>query len=155
MRPEQYDTVVKLMRGKADSPANIAAKKVLVQGVKTPDAIHESGIGRDSVYKAIQRYSGAHERIVKVFQGGVTGAEFFDAVILGKKFDLIVDLNRGKADAPTTKAARAVIVDGMANSEIDRADITPQGLYEAVKRYRTALEDISRAYPSEDTDGKR
>lgn len=140
MRPEQYDTVVKLMRGKADSPANIAAKKVLVQGVKTLDAIHESGIQRDSVYKAIKRYSSAHERIVKVFQGG--GG-------IGAQFDLIVDLNRGNAEAPTTKAARAVIVDGMANSEIDRTDITPQGLYEAVKRYRNAIDDIIKTYPAE------
>lgn len=144
MRPEQYDTVVKLMRGKADSPANMAAKKVLVHGAKTPDAILESGIGRDSVYKAIQRYSSAHEKIVKVFQGG--GG-------IGAQFDLIVDLNRGNADAPTTKAARAVIVDGMANSEIDRTDITPQGLYEAVKRYRNSIDDITKVYPPEETDG--
>lgn len=144
MRPEQYDTVVKLMRGKADSPANIAAKKVLVHSAKTSDAIHESGIGRDSVYKAIQRYSGAHEKIVKAFQVDND---------IGAQFDLIVDLNRGKADAPTTRAARAVIVDGMANSQIDRADITPQGLYEAVKRYRSAIDDICKAYPSEAGDG--
>lgn len=146
MKLDQYEAIVKLLRGKSESPANIAAKKVLVHGVKTGDAIQESGIQRDSVYKAIKRYSSAHERIVKVFQGD--GG-------LASQFDLIVDLNRGNADAPTTKAARAVIVDGMANSQIDRADITPQGLYEAVKRYRSAIEDISKAYPSEVVDGNR
>lgn len=146
MKVEQYDALVKLMRGKSDSPANVAARKVLVHGEKATEAIEKSGIKRASVYQAIQRYSSAHERAVQVFQGSDD---------IGAQFDLIVDLNRGDPKAPSTIKARSVIVDRTPTAQIKLEGISPPALHQAVKRYRSSLEILSNAYPNNDEDGNR
>lgn len=136
MLVEQYDLLVKLMRGKPESPANIAAKKVLVHGVKIRDAIEDSGIKRDSVYKAIKRYSDAHDQAVEAFRENH----------LPDVFDLIVSLTRGNPKAPTTLAARSIILYGKAINQMQLAELTPNALPQAVSRYRAAIEEISKHY---------
>lgn len=47
MTAEQYDALVKLMRGSADSPGNLAARRVLVDGVSQAEAGREVGASRN------------------------------------------------------------------------------------------------------------
>lgn len=67
MTGEQYDALVNLMRGNPDSPANRAARRVLVDGIKQADAKRETGVSRDTVSKAVRRYSEADQLIQWVY----------------------------------------------------------------------------------------
>lgn len=60
---DQYDALVKLMRGVPDSAANRAARRVLVDGVSQADAMRETGCSRSTVSLTVQRFSEANELI--------------------------------------------------------------------------------------------
>lgn len=59
IKAAQFDALVKLMRGNADSAANRAARSVLVDGVSQPDAVRETGATRSTVHDAVRRYEDA------------------------------------------------------------------------------------------------
>lgn len=67
MTGEQYEALVKLMRGSADSAANRAARRVLVDGVAQAQAMRETGASRSTVSITVQRYSEAHRLIRSVY----------------------------------------------------------------------------------------
>ena len=59
MTGEQFDALVKLMRGKPDSPASRAARRVLVDGISQAEAVQEAGITRGTVSKSVRSYTDA------------------------------------------------------------------------------------------------
>lgn len=64
---EQYDALVKLMRGSPDSPANRAARLVLVEGQVQADARVVTGVSRATVSDAVKRYWDAHLLMQSVY----------------------------------------------------------------------------------------
>ena len=138
MTLEQFHTLVKLMRGNLETPSNIAARRVLIDGIPVPQATHESGKKRASVHITVNRYKKNHELVVEAFRfkGNLSG-----------QFDLIVKLHRGNPESPTTLAARAVLVEGVPQPEIQFEGFSPSALSQAIKRYRDAMQTVSEAYP--------
>lgn len=67
MTNDQFDALVKLMRGKPDSPANKAARAVLVAGITQADAMRQFGVTRSTVGDAVRRYAEAHGLLQKVY----------------------------------------------------------------------------------------
>ncbi len=63
MTSDQYDALVKLMRGAPDTPANRAARRVLVDGLSQPDARRETNSTRATVFNTVRRYSDADQLI--------------------------------------------------------------------------------------------
>lgn len=61
MTGPQFDALVKLKRGKPESPGNRAARLVLVNGVSAPDAVRATGASRSTVYKAVDSYWESHK----------------------------------------------------------------------------------------------
>lgn len=59
MKGEQYDALVKLMRGDLASAGNRAARRVLVDGLIQADAMRETGATRAAVSNAVRRYTDA------------------------------------------------------------------------------------------------
>ncbi len=55
----QFDALVKLMRGIPESPANRAARRVLVDGLTQAQAVRETGATRSTVSDAVGRYEAA------------------------------------------------------------------------------------------------
>lgn len=70
MTGDQYDALVKLMRGSAHSPGNLAARRVLVDGVSQAEAGRETGASRSTVHLTVKRYMEGYELMQKVFQSG-------------------------------------------------------------------------------------
>lgn len=68
MTNAQYDVLVKLMRGNTESPANRAARLVLVDGVYQADAMRETGASRTTVHLTVKRYTEAYELIQSAFR---------------------------------------------------------------------------------------
>ena len=67
MKGEQYDALVKLMRGDVDSAGNRAARRVLVDAVSQADAVRETGASRSTVSITVRRYSDADELMRRVY----------------------------------------------------------------------------------------
>lgn len=67
MTGEQYDALVKLMRGDAESAGNRAARRVLVDGVSQAEAMRETGASRSTVHLSVKRYAEAYELARKAF----------------------------------------------------------------------------------------
>ncbi|AJY53157.1 MAG: TrfB-related DNA-binding protein [Halomonas sp.] len=67
MTAEQYDALVKLMRGSPDSAGNLAARRVLVDGVSKAEAGRETGASRSTVHLTVKRYIEGYELMKKVF----------------------------------------------------------------------------------------
>ena len=63
MTAEQFDVLTLLLRGTPDSPANQAARSVLVDGVTQADAMRATGATRSTVGVAVKRYRSADEAI--------------------------------------------------------------------------------------------
>lgn len=59
MKEEQFDILVKLMRGKPESPTNRAARLVLVYGWTQAAAHHETDATRQSINDAVKKYKAA------------------------------------------------------------------------------------------------
>lgn len=64
---EQYDALVKLMRGDATSASNQAARRVLVDGITQANAMRETGAARAAIGNAVRRYTEAGELMKDVF----------------------------------------------------------------------------------------
>ena len=71
MTGDQYDALVKLMRGTPESPANRAARRVLVDGITQADAMRETGVTRATVIHAVKRYADADVLIRDVYAGEI------------------------------------------------------------------------------------
>ncbi|NWD57120.1 hypothetical protein HX878_20530 [Pseudomonas veronii] len=69
MTGEQFDALVKLMRGSPTSKANRAARRVLIDGVAQVAAARELGLSAPSVSAAVKRYTAAD----KLIRGAYTG----------------------------------------------------------------------------------
>ncbi|MBC2692591.1 MULTISPECIES: TrfB-related DNA-binding protein [Pseudomonas] len=67
MKGEQYDALVKLMRGDVESAGNRAARRVLVDGVVQADAVRETGASRSTVSITVRRYTEADELMRRVY----------------------------------------------------------------------------------------
>lgn len=65
MTGEQYDALVRLMRGSPESAANKAARRVLVDGIGQAEAVRETGATRSTVSDAVGRYQDA-DRLIRV-----------------------------------------------------------------------------------------
>lgn len=63
MTEAQFYTLVSLMRGSVETPANIAARQVLVEGISQTTAWKEAGVSRSTASDAITRYRNAFEKI--------------------------------------------------------------------------------------------
>lgn len=63
MTGEQYEALVKLMRGDAESAGNRAARRVLVDGISQAEAMRETGASRSTVHLTVKRYADAHELV--------------------------------------------------------------------------------------------
>ena len=68
MTGEQYDALVKLMRGDPESAGNRAARRVLVDGVSQAEARRETGASRSTVHLTVRRYAEAGELMRQVFE---------------------------------------------------------------------------------------
>lgn len=64
---EQYDALVLLMRGDANSPSNKAARRVLVDGITQLEARTETGVQKNTVSNAVRRYANAGQLMASVF----------------------------------------------------------------------------------------
>lgn len=60
---QQFDVLVALLRGRTDTPANIAARAVLVDGHTQAEATRLTGATRSTVADAVKRYSDADAEI--------------------------------------------------------------------------------------------
>jgi hypothetical protein len=60
---QQFDVLVALLRGRTDTPANIAARAVLVDGHTQAEAMRLTGATRSTVADAVKRYSDADAEI--------------------------------------------------------------------------------------------
>ncbi|WP_427047298.1 TrfB-related DNA-binding protein [Halomonas casei] len=67
MTVEQFDALVKLMRGDSESASNRAARRVLVDGVTQAEAFRETGATRSGVSNAVRRYSEADQLMRGVY----------------------------------------------------------------------------------------
>ncbi|WP_223508801.1 MULTISPECIES: TrfB-related DNA-binding protein [unclassified Pseudomonas] len=67
MKGEQYDALVKLMRGDVESAGNRAARRVLVDGVGQADAVRETGASRSTVSITVRRYVEADKLMRRVY----------------------------------------------------------------------------------------
>ena len=68
MTVEQFDALVKLMRGDLQSASNLAARRVLVDGVTQAEAFRETGATRSGVSNAVRRYSEADKLMRAVYE---------------------------------------------------------------------------------------
>lgn len=67
MTGEQFDALVKLMRGNSESAGNRAARRVLVDGITQAEAMRETGASRSAVGNAVGRYADANELMRLVY----------------------------------------------------------------------------------------
>jgi hypothetical protein len=68
MTEEQFSALVKLMRGGSETPSNIAARMVLVDGVTHPEAMKATGCTRQSLHNTVKRYKAADALISEAYQ---------------------------------------------------------------------------------------
>lgn len=67
MTAEQYDCLVKLMRGNPETAANQAARLVLVECLSQADAMRATGTSRTTVSISVKRYLEAFELASNAF----------------------------------------------------------------------------------------
>ncbi|WP_274644609.1 TrfB-related DNA-binding protein [Pseudomonas serbica] len=63
----QFETIVTVLGGTLDCPSNLAARRVLVDGVTQADAMRECGIKRGTVNKAVRRYEKVHASLLAAY----------------------------------------------------------------------------------------
>jgi quinol monooxygenase YgiN len=63
MKAEQFDVLVKLMRGNPESAANKAARLVLVDRWTQAAAHHETQATRQTVSDAVKKYTEAFDKV--------------------------------------------------------------------------------------------
>jgi hypothetical protein len=57
MKGSEFDALVELKKGDPESPANRAARRVLVDGISQVEAMKETGATRSTVWDAVKRWS--------------------------------------------------------------------------------------------------
>ena len=67
MTGAQFDALVKLMRGNAESAGNRAARRVLVEGIPQAQALVETGASRSTVSLTVRRFANADKLIRSVY----------------------------------------------------------------------------------------
>lgn len=69
MTADQFEALVKLMRGDPESAGNRAAKLVLVlvEGLKQADAMRATGATRATISNAVRRYSESNALMMRVY----------------------------------------------------------------------------------------
>lgn len=67
MTGAQFDALVKLMRGNAESAGNRAARRVLVEGIPQAQALVETGASRSTVSLTVRRFTNADQLIRSVY----------------------------------------------------------------------------------------
>lgn len=67
MTSEQFDVLVKLMRGDPDSAANKAARAVLVHGISPREARETFALAKTTVSQAVTRYAKAYDSVIAAF----------------------------------------------------------------------------------------
>jgi len=137
---DQYETLVRLMRGSPDSSANQAARRVLVDGITQAEAVRETDLKRATVNHAVKRYADADELVRKAYAGR-------SQAFTSGQYDALVKLMRGNPDSPANRAARRVLVDGITQAEAVReTDLKRASVNHAVKRYADANVLVRRVY---------
>lgn len=74
MTEQQFLVLVHLLKGDVETPANRAAKRVLVDGITKPAAVAETGATRSTVHDATTRYFKAFKAIEEAWPNAVTVA---------------------------------------------------------------------------------
>ncbi|WP_326430446.1 hypothetical protein VQ574_21095 (plasmid) [Stutzerimonas frequens] len=144
MTGEQYGALVKLMRGAADSPANRAARRVLVDGILQAEAMRETGASRSTVHLTVKRYASAYELVQRAFAST-------SPVMTGDQYGVLVKLMHGIAESPANRAARRVLVDGLTQAEAMReTGASRSTVHLTVKRYAYAYELVQVAFSKAD-----
>lgn len=64
---KQYDALVLLMRGDAQSKRNRAARRVLVDGITQAEAVLETGATRSTVSDGVKCYADAAHLVLQAF----------------------------------------------------------------------------------------
>nr|WP_132459973.1 TrfB-related DNA-binding protein [Paraburkholderia sp. BL8N3] len=64
---DQFDVLTTLLRGTPDSPANQAARAVLVDGMSQAEAMRATGATRSTVGDAVKRYRTADDAIRRAY----------------------------------------------------------------------------------------
>lgn len=144
---KQFDVMVKLMRGKPETATNIAARQVLVHGIKQVAARLEqkSSVTRGAVSNAVRRYQRADKLIREAYQviaAGVTDAQY----------RCLVKLMRGAPTSRVNIIARRVLVEGMTTAQAKAGMKVPPGrasISAGINRYRKAHQLVVQAYQAD------
>lgn len=141
---KQFDTMVKLMRGKPETATNIAARQVLVHGIKQVAARLEqdAGVTRGAVSNAVRRYKKADKMIRDAYQDASAG-------ISDPQYRCLVKLMRGSLVSRVNIIARRVLVEGMTTAQAKGAMKDPPGrasISAGINRYRKAHQLVVDAY---------
>ena len=67
MTNEQFEALVKLMRGDLETFGNQAARLVLVDGLSQADAMRKTGASRASTNNAVRRYKDSDALMRRVY----------------------------------------------------------------------------------------
>lgn len=103
MTNDQFQLLVKLMRGNNESPATKAAQLVLVKGAKQAEAARATGASLANVHDAFLRYSLAHQQILQAYGLGI-GSDNCKYFPRGVSSD-------GEERLPATSTQRAKVMD--------------------------------------------
>ncbi len=146
---KQFDAMVKLMRGKPETATNIAARQVLVHGMKQVAARLEHGDGatRGAVSNAVRRYKRTDKMIRDVYCGA-------SAAITDPQYRCLVKLMRGSLTSRVNIIARRVLVEGMTTTQAKDGMKDPPGrasISAGVNRYRKAHQLMLDAYCAGET----
>lgn len=137
----QYDALVNLMRGKVETAGNIAARRVLVDGIAQADAMRETGASRSTVHITVERYAEA-DRLIRAAYYGVRAKR-----MTGDQYGALVKLMRGDLYCDGNRAARRVLVDGIAQADAMReTGASRSTVHLTVKRYSAADQLIRSVY---------
>lgn len=140
IHPEQYDLLVRLMRGNTESPSNQAARLILVSGMAAHEAQSATGASSLHTLRAMRRYANAHALLDGLYRKPQPG-------ITGEQFDALVKLMRGSPQSSGTTAARRVLVDGIRQAEAMReTGASRSTVFLCAERYREAHEQVAAAY---------
>ncbi|MBO2656118.1 hypothetical protein I6M49_21995 [Shewanella algae] len=143
MNSEQFNVLVRLCRGNEEAPSTITAKMVLVERVSNDAVKASTGVSKENLYDAVQRWKEKDDLIRQAY--GPDGSKL-------QQFDLLVKLCRGDSEAPSTLAAKMVLVDNIQNQMVKNAiGISKQSLYDAVRRWKEKDDWVKKAYSENDS----
>jgi hypothetical protein len=142
MTPAQFELVAELIR--STEPVRSVAKFVLVEGQSNAKAREWTDVSPQSQSNTLTRFRKAHKDIVEVYQAA-TGGNQSDGEMTMSQFELVANLIRSRD--PVREAAMHVLVGGWTNQRAtEGTEITRQGIWNAVHRFRVAHAKIQKAY---------